>query len=136
VDTPPCIASTTPDALEGTGARYILRRADPPRRFAVLAVSDDLDPYPLPQGSTDPLLAQARFRWSVTAPDGPLAQLPGYDLADYWFDPAAYAPGAIATVRVDVSDRVVRPAECTDDAPFCPTTGACRQRLSWEVEIR
>lgn len=128
-DQPPCIAATSPPAAD---ARYILERTAPPRRFAVETVIDDLDPYPLP-ATQDPELGGARFRWWLGAPA--LAEVPGHDLPDLVVDPAAYAPGDVLTLRVEVADRVPREL-CPAAQPTCALAAGCWQRLSWTVEIR
>lgn len=134
-DQPPCIAATDPAAI--TGARYILTRDDGPRRFSVETVTDDLDPYPLP-ASPDEDLGGARFRWFVAGPGAgaPFVEVPGHDLHDLVIDPAIHAPGDVLGLRVEITDRVLRPS-CDAAEPTCPAGGgSCLQRVSWTVEVR
>ena len=134
-DQPPCIGITSP-ALPGDG-RFVLRREDGARSFAVLHVADDLDPWPRPASdSTD--IGTARFAWAIAGPQtgGDLEPIAGATGADVVIDPASYAPGDLLSLRVDVSDRVERTATCTADDPTCSTADGCYQRLTWEVEIR
>jgi hypothetical protein len=131
-DQPPCILGTTPAAI--ASARYILEHDGPPRLFRVDTVSDELDPYPIPDG--DPALEATRFAWWITPPGGSLTPVPGLALGEIWIDPASYDPGSIVALRVEAHDRVERALPCDATAPVCPPEGACVQRVSWEVEIR
>lgn len=134
-DQPPCIGITSP-AAPGEG-RHVLRRQDGPRSFAVLHVADDLDPSPRP-AIDSPYLGATSFAWSLAGPEtgGELAPLAGATGSAHLIDPAAYAPGDLLTLRVEVSDRVTRAAACDPEDPVCSSSETCFQRLSWEVEIR
>ena len=135
-DGPPCLALTSPTA--GQEQRLVLRREDSPRAFAVLLVADDLDPFPGPAASS-PYQGEPTFAWKIASPDtgGELVPVAGAVAADLTIDPAAYAPGDLIDLRVEVGDRVDRTLPCDDAAPSCALGGdVCRQRLSWGVEIR
>jgi hypothetical protein len=136
-DALPCVVATEPEALPD--ARYILDRDALPRRFAVLQVRDDLDVYPSPPASLQPPMGTAGFRWFVATPDtsGALVQIDGHDSADLVVDASAYAPGDRLELRVEIDDRVGRDVICAPDAPTCSLGGdSCRQRVTWEVEVR
>ena len=134
-DAPPCLGALTPAVPAGT---TVIVEGSDPRRFAVLAVDDDLDPYPLPVDSGDPLLGSVHFRWSVAEPGAAtFARVVGHDLADLEFDPSAYLPGDRPRVRVEIADRVPRALPCGDDEATCSIGGdLCTQRMTWTVEVR
>jgi hypothetical protein len=126
-DRPPCIAATTPGAL-GDGHILLLRDAAETRRFAVDAVSDDLDPYP---GGVP------HFRWFLGPEGAPPAPLAGHDLSDVLVDASDYLPGDVLTLRVEIADRVERTLPCAPDQPRCSIGGdSCFQRLGWTLEVR
>ncbi len=127
----PCMASSEP-AFPPAGARVVL---DARRRFAVLAVEDDLDLWPAPP--LDPYLDAATFRWWLASPDtgGVLARLDGVDGAEVWLDPALYPPGALLELRVEIADRADRPL-CDASMPSCEALADCAQRRTWAVEVR
>jgi hypothetical protein len=134
-DGPPCIAATEPPA-PGGGA-YVVGAGEPPRRFAVLAVADELDPYP--GRHDDPDAGEAGFRWLLASPETGHAfvELRGRKASDLIIDPADYAPGDELMLRVEVSDRVDRDIACGDERLTCSIhDNACIQRTTWEVEIR
>lgn len=137
-DHPPCIRTLDPPYAEG--ARYIIDRDGPARRFAVLHALDDLDSYPRRRGDelTDPYFDSARFRWQIASPDtsGQFIELSGHDLADYLFDAAAFVPGDQLSLRVEARDRVDRTLGCDDQQPTCALVSACTQRFTWDVEVR
>lgn len=141
-DSPPCIAATDPPAL--AEASYIVERAGAPRRFAVLAVADDLDVYPpppaeTPDGRPSPQ-GTAGFRWSIVTPytDGVRAPIRGHALSGYVIDPGAYAPGDTLSLRVEIEDRSGLDVNCEQDQPTCALSGdqTCLQRMTWRIEIR
>ena len=134
-DQAPCIGITSP-ASPGDG-RHVVRRQDGPRPFTVLHVADDLDPSPRP-ATDSPYVGTARFAWSLAGPQtgGDLLPIAGASGPEVVIDPALYAPGDLLELRVDVSDRVVRPPTCGAGDPVCSTSDSCFQRLTWEVEIR
>jgi hypothetical protein len=142
-DGPPCIAATDPPALAEAG--YIVERGAAPRRFAVLAVADDLDVYPPPpdqtaDGSPSPQ-GTARFRWSIATPytGDTLRPIRGHALAGYTIDPGAYAPGDTLRLRVEIEDRNAFEVSCGQEQPTCSIAvgdSACLQRVTWRIDIR
>lgn len=141
-DEPPCIASTDPPAE--AQASYILERDGAPRRFAVLAVADDLDVYPPPAATTSDgrpsPQGTARFHWSLATPytGDALRGLSGHALAGYVLDPAGYAPGDTLSLRVEIEDRNEYDVDCDPALATCALFGdeTCRQRVTWRIEIR
>jgi hypothetical protein len=131
-DRHPCIESLSPSF-----AGPLLVEA--PRRLSVLSVSDDKDEYPAAiDGILD--LGVATFRWSRSRPGAPdvFEPIGESEAADLVIDPALHAPGDHFAVRVDVDDRVARPA-CRADDDRCEEQrpeGACARRMTWEIEIR
>ncbi len=134
-DAPPCIASIEPAVAGGT---YVLGAGEPPRRFGVQAVTDDLDRYPAPADPGD-FLGEATFRWLVASPDtgGAFVEVSALEAADYLLDPAGFAPGDRLSIRVEVADRIDRTLPCDDTDDSCSIEGdGCLQRVTWGVEIR
>jgi hypothetical protein len=134
-DGPPCIAATEPPAPGG--GVYVLGVDDAPRRFSVLAVDDELDPYPARVG--DPDAGEASFRWLMASPatGHAFVELTGRDAPDLVVDPAEHAPGETLALRVEISDRVERDISCGEERLTCSIgDNACIQRTTWEVEIR
>ena len=134
-NTPPCIAATEPRA-PGGGA-YVVGASEDPKRFSVLAVEDELDPYP-PQ-SGDHAGGEAGFRWRIASPEtgGELVDVPGVDAPDFVLDPRDHAPGDLVSLRVEVSDREGADLSCSEDALTCSAhSDDCIQWTTWEVEIR
>lgn len=144
-DGPPCIAATDPPALPTPiDAGYIVERDGAPRRFAVLAVADDLDVYPpppdeTPDGRPSPQ-GTARFQWSIATPytDGARVPIRGHALSGYVIDPGAYAPGDTVSLRVEIQDRRELDVNCDQDQPTCALSGdqTCLQRVTWRIDIR
>ncbi|ACY14506.1 hypothetical protein [Haliangium ochraceum] len=141
-DEPPCIQTTAPLALAESS--YVLERSQPPRRFSVLSVDDDLDVYPAPpeltaDGRPSPQ-GTARFRWQLATPDtgGALEPIGGHALAGYVIDPAGFAPGDELRLRVEIEDRNAYEVVCDPASPTCALfdDAACLQRVTWRVEIR
>lgn len=125
-DLPPCLTSLSPPA-------QVPLFLDQRRRFSVLLVDDDLDPHPAIAGGA------ARFSWSLAAPSrGPArTSLPGVGATGVELDPAAFAPGELVELRVEVADRVPRTLPCADGDPTCSLDGsACYQRQTWRLEVR
>jgi hypothetical protein len=141
-DGPPCIAATDPPAQ--ADAAYIVERGAAPRRFAVLAVADDLDVYPPPPDTTSDgrpsPQGTATFAWSIATPysEGALRPIRGHVLSGYALDPAAYAPGDELRLRVEIQDREPRAVSCDPQQPTCAISGdsACLQRVTWRIQIR
>lgn len=131
-DQSPCLTVGEP-GFPPEGATIVLEDA---RRFAVLAVDDDLDLWPAPDAQ-DPHLGVITFRWYLATPDtgGVLTALTGVDGSGVDLDPASYTPGDELTLRVEVSDRVNRPL-CDPALDTCAATPGCFQRQTWHVEVR
>jgi hypothetical protein len=132
-DHPPCLTSWTPlDAPPGQTVPLT-----DPTLFQVLAVTDDLDPYPAVVG--DPLRGTPSFSWSILPPGASqrdtLAGVIGNSVA---LDPAAYSPGDVLELRVEIEDRVHTPIACADADPTCSVISdpTCIQRLTWRVEVQ
>jgi hypothetical protein len=128
-DSPPCLTSLSPPAA----APLFL---DELRRFSVLVVEDDLDPYP---AVTAPSPGAASFAWSLRAPSRGPARLPltGVGGTGVELDPAAFSPGEVVELRVEVADREPRTLPCADGDATCSLTGnACAQRQTWRLEVR
>jgi len=130
-DHPPCLGASDP-AVPPEGARIVLDEA---RRFAVLAVDDDLDLYPAPAPGDD-VLGAASFRWFLATPasGGAFVELAvdgnGVDL-----DPAAWAPGDELALRVEAVDQIDRPL-CDPAMDTCELVAGCIQRQTWSLEVR
>ncbi len=125
-DHPPCLTSLSPPAQ----APLFL---DQRRRFSVLLVEDELDPHPAVAGGA------ARFSWSLAAPSRGPARTPlaGVGATGVELDPAAFAPGEIVELRVEVADRIPRTLPCADGDATCSVAGsACSQRQTWRLEVR
>jgi hypothetical protein len=137
-DRPPCIRSTDPFAT--TDGNYIVDTGEPPKRFAVGSVEDDLDYYPAPSDTLEGLLGEAEFTWFISSPATSYAwtEIVNHEVADYLVDPAAYDPGDILELRVEVDDRIGRDIVCDPALPTCAigTDTECLQRVTWGVEIR
>lgn len=137
-DGPPCILSLDPPYVPG--ARYIVDRDAPARRFTVLSARDDLDSYPRRRGdpTTDEFFGTAHFRWFIATPDtgGQLTEVAGHQLADYLLDPSGFAPGDQLSLRVEAQDRIERDLICGDADPTCSLVEDCMQRVTWDVEVR
>ena len=128
-DHAPCLGATEP-----AGGTTVL--ATEPRRFAVLAVLDDLDVYPAPPPD-DPYLGAARITWSLRpAGAGPFQIIS--DAAAIDFDPAAHAPGDRVELRVEIDDRNARSLAACGDAPTCSVEppASCLQRKTYPVVVR
>lgn len=137
-DLPPCIAATDPVAHPV--GRYVVDRADGPRRFGALRVVDELDPFPLtPQAQSDQ--GVAAFAWSIRTPatGGVFVPIAGHALPEYWLDPAGFAPGDAIDLRVTALDREDRVLDCDVDDARCATeddSPECWQWLTWGIEVR
>ena len=134
----PCIDAVEPMNLQPEP--LLVERDAPPRRLAVLQVTDDLDGYPATEGDdfTAPYYGEASFRWFVTTPgNGGLWQsLPGSVNADYFLDVSVYQPGDRLSVRVEVDDRVGRDVACPPEDDSCSALPGCPQRVTWNLEVR
>lgn len=124
-DRPPCLVALAPSAA----APLVL---DQLRRFAVVVVDDDLDPFPA-EGSG------ARFAWSLLAPSrgAGRAALGGPSDHAVELDPATFVPGELLELRVEVSDQVARTLPCADGDASCSIgSDGCDQRRTWRMEVR
>lgn len=129
-DQAPCLGATDPAPAAGA---LIL---DHPRRFAVLVVDDDLDPYPWPAAG-DEFLGPTRFRWYLRAPGATTFTQVAAAVAAFELDPAQYAPGDRLDLRVELGDRTGRAVDCGPDAATCSALqNPCLQRQTWTVEVR
>lgn len=134
-DAPPCIAQTLPAADPDN--RFLLQRVDGPRTFSILRIDDELDPYP--RTSEAEYLGDPTFAWQLASPDtgGVLVPVAGASGPEVTIDPAAYAPGDLVDLRIEVRDRVDRDIPCDPAQPTCSLSGDdCHQRVTWGVEIR
>jgi hypothetical protein len=105
--------------------------------FQVPLVEDELDAYP--RLSSDPAFGTATFAWSILAPGAATRQLlVGATGNAIDFDPAAFTPGQLVELRVEVFDRNHAAIACPDDAPTCVSDArpACTQRQTWRLEVR
>jgi hypothetical protein len=129
-DRPPCLAQWLP-AVPPAGASLPISI---PTVFQVPLVDDDLDPYP-------PITEIPRlvFAWSILPPGGTQREVQvgatGNALA---LDPAAFTPGDVVELRVEIFDRRRTALPCDDAAATCSITSSdsCLQRQTWRVEIR
>jgi len=131
LDQPPCLSVADPE-FPPDGARIVL---DARRRFAVLAIDDDLDVFP-PPAPDDPVLGEARFRWWLATPasGGALEPL-ALDDNGVTLDPASFTPGDRLELRVEAVDREDRPL-CDAAMSSCELTAGCFQRRTWAMEVR
>jgi hypothetical protein len=131
-DQAPCIATISPSVAPAGAFGIVDGRA----RFAVLSVADDLDVFPPP--ATDPYRRTTSFAWTIKSrlTAGRRIVLQGaQSFAD--IDPSLYQAGDQIELRVEVTDRQVRPISCNDDADTCSATAnACTQRQTWHLEVR
>lgn len=137
-DRPPCIGQVKP-LVSGPGQPPLVVSSlddEDAKRFEVSVVTDDLDAFPALPG--DPVLGQTGFRWSILPP-GATQRLPFGATNSVDLDPAAYPPGSVLELRVEITDREspARPLTCTDAEPTCSLTAdSCIQRQTWRVEVR
>lgn len=132
-DRPPCLAQWAPITPPDGATLPILE----PTVFQVPQVVDDLDAQP--RVASAPQFGEPVFTWSIL-PDGasvrePLASASGHR-AD--LDPAAFTPGDVLELRVEIFDRKLTPIPCPDSAPTCSVISqpTCLQRLTWRLEVR
>ena len=133
-DEPPCLAQLTPIVPTGGLALPITEET----LFRVPVVVDELDVYP-PVGG-DAVLGTTRFRWSLQGPgQSSHVELVGAVGNSVAIDPAAYTPGEVLDLRVEVFDRNNLAIPCPESEPSCAsiaTKPTCIQRQSWRVEVR
>jgi hypothetical protein len=126
-DSAPCLRTLSPIVAVAPSALPITE----PTLFQVHVVSDDLDPYP---GASSAL----RFTWSLLGPSGPRQVLSGVTGNSVSINPAAYQPGDIVELRVEIADRNNFAITCADSAATCSVIPDpnCIQRQTWRVEVR
>ena len=129
-DRPPCLAQWLP-AVPPAGASLPIST---PTVFQVPLVDDDLDPYP-------PITAipQLAFAWSLLRPGDTQRQVQVGDTGNtFALDPAAFTPGDVVELRVEIFDRKRTALPCDDAAMTCSITSSdgCLQRQTWRVEVR
>ncbi|HEX2690076.1 MAG TPA: hypothetical protein VHN14_25855 [Kofleriaceae bacterium] len=140
-DQPPCLVSVQPAVPPADAQLPIVA----PTVFQVPLVSDDLDAYPPLFGQ--PQFGTTTFAWSTlivppgvppgVPPVAPVRQpLVGATGNSIDFDPAAFTPGDIVELRVEIFDR--NHIMCVDDRPTCSVIAqpSCLQRQTWRVEVR
>jgi hypothetical protein len=131
-DRVPCLGTVSPVVPPATAALPLVATT----RFQVLVVDDDLDGYPTIAG--DPYRGKTTFTWSLAGPGGGAHQvLPGVTGSAIELDPAAYAPGDVLELRVEIEDRNHVAVSCADGDPTCSVAGgaACLQRQTWRVVV-
>jgi hypothetical protein len=129
-DHPPCLAQWQP-AVPPAGATLPISI---PTVFQVPLVDDDLDPYP-PITTVPQLL----FAWSILRPGETQREVQvGATSNAFAFYPAAFTPGDVVELRVEIFDRRHTALPCDDAAATCSITSSdsCLQRQTWRVEIR
>lgn len=133
-DRPPCLAQWSP-AVPPAGATLPVSARTV---FQVPLVDDDLDAYP--PITTASQFGTTAFAWSIRAPGATQHQpVPGANFNSFAFDPAAFTPGDLVELRVDIADRGhPLPLACDDAAATCSIAAAasCLQRQTWRVEVR
>lgn len=130
-DQPPCIERSQPLAPPDGVTLPIAE----PTVFQVPLVDDDLDPYPPLNGP--PQFGTTRFAWSIKPPGAARQTLVGATGSSVDFDPAAFTPGDIVELRVEIFDRAHSTLPCADPQPTCSLSStSCIQRQTWRVEVR
>jgi hypothetical protein len=129
-DQPPCLRQWLP-TVPPAGATLPIST---PTVFQVPLVDDDLDPYP-PISDAPKLL----FAWSILRPGAPQREVQtGATGNAIVLDPAAFTPGDVVELRVEISDRQRTALPCDDTAATCSIqlSDSCLQRQTWRVEVR
>jgi len=85
------------------------------------------------------VLGTTKFQWSLQPP----GQTGHVDIAgavgsSFALDPAAYTPGQVLELRVQIYDRNNTTIPCVDGEQTCSVISepTCIQRQTWRVEIR
>lgn len=132
-DRPPCLQQWLP-IVPPAGATLPVSA---PTVFQVPLVDDDLDAYP---PITDaPQFGATTFAWSILPPGAAQRQtLVGATGNAVELDPAAFTPGDVVELRVEIFDRQHIALPCDDAAATCSiaSSDSCIQRQTWRVEIR
>lgn len=129
-DQPPCLRRWLP-TVPPPGATLPIST---PTVFQVPLVDDDLDPYP--PISEEPKLL---FAWSLLRPGGgPREVQTGATGNAIVLDPAAFTPGDLVELRVEIYDRQRTALPCDDAAATCSiaSSDSCLERQTWRVEVR
>jgi hypothetical protein len=129
-DQPPCLRQWLP-TVPPAGATLPI---SVPTVFQVPLVDDDVDPYP-PISATP----QLAFAWSILRPGAPQREVQAGATGNaIVLDPAAFRPGDVVELRVEIADRQRTPLPCDDAAPTCSirSSASCLQRQTWSVEAR
>lgn len=129
-DQPPCLAQWLP-TVPPAGATLPIST---PTVFQVPLVDDDLDPYPPIEAAP-----QLTFAWSILRPGAAQRELQtGATGNAIVLDPAAFTPGDVVELRVEIYDRQHIALPCDDAAATCSITSSasCLQRQTWRVEVR
>jgi hypothetical protein len=129
-DQPPCLRQWLP-TVPPAGATLPIST---PTVFQVPLVDDDVDPYP-PISATP----QLAFAWSILRPGAAQREVQvGATGNAIVLDPAAFTPGDVVELRVEISDRQRTPLPCDDAAATCSimSSPSCLQRQTWRVEVR
>jgi len=129
-DQPPCLRQWLP-TVPPVGATLPV---SVPTVFQVPLVDDDVDPYP-PIGAP----SQLAFAWSILRPGASRREVQAGATGNaIVLDPAAFTPGDLVELRVEIADRQRAPLPCDDAALTCsiPSSASCLQRQTWRVEVR
>jgi hypothetical protein len=129
-DQPPCLRQWLP-TVPPVGATLPV---SVPTVFQVPLVDDDVDPYP-PIGAA----SQLAFAWSILRPGAARREVQAGATGNaIVLDPAAFKPGDLVELRVEIADRQRTPLPCDDAAPTCSiaSSASCLQRQTWRVEVR
>jgi hypothetical protein len=129
-DQPPCLRRWLP-TVPPPGATLPIST---PTVFQVPLVDDDLDPYP--PISEEPKLL---FAWSLLRPGGAQREVQtGATGNAIVLDPAAFTPGDLVELRVEIYDRQRTALPCDDAAATCSivSSDSCLERQTWRIEVR
>lgn len=132
-DGPPCLQQWLP-IVAPTGATLPI---SVPTVFQVPLVDDDLDAYP--RITDAPQFGTTTFAWSVLRPGAAQREVQvGATGNAIVFDPAAFTPGDVVELRVEIFDRQRTMLPCDDAAATCSiaSSASCLQRQTWRVEVR
>jgi hypothetical protein len=132
-DALPCI-----DSLNPPDGSYVV---DPnsPAPFDTLTVAkviDDLDPYPVPPGTT----TQISFKWTLWRESDPVWRTIPFSGGQYSPDYSVFGVGEHVRIRVEAVDRSGKPASCDVSLDSCAVESCnaspCYQWKTWNLELR
>jgi hypothetical protein len=132
-DQPPCLEQVQPVVPPAGTTLPVFA----PTVFQVPLVSDDLDAYP--PLFDQPQFGATTFAWSILPPGASARQpLVGATGNSVDFDPAAFTPGDVVELRVEIFDRNHTAMPCADNLATCSVIAqpSCIQRQTWRVEVR